>query len=112
MQQARRIADGCGSRWDGEQTAPAGSFAANRFGLHDLHGNVWEWVEDCWHDSYDGAPPDSRAWTAGGDCGKRVLRGGSWLHSPWNLRAAIRIWGIGELRRNHFGFRVARSRSP
>ena len=67
----------CGSRWDNEQTAPTGSFRANVFGLHDVHGNVWEWVEDCWSGDYPGAPSDGRAWT-GGDCGNRVLRGGSW----------------------------------
>ena len=57
---------------------PVGSFPSNAFGLHDMHGNVWEWVEDCWHDSYSGAPSDGSAWTTGGDCSKRVLRGGSW----------------------------------
>ena len=50
--------DGCGSRWDGKQTAPVGSFAANAFGLYDMVGNVWEWAEDCYHDSYNGAPAD------------------------------------------------------
>ena len=70
--------DGCGSRWDDEKTAPVGSFPANGFGLHDVHGNVWEWVEDCWHGSYAGAPTDGRAWATGGDCERRVLRGGSW----------------------------------
>ena len=108
----RANCDGCGSRWDGAQTAPAGSFAANGFGLHDLRGNVWEWVDDCWHESYDGAPTDSRAWTAGGDCDKRVLRGGSWLDSPWNLRAAVRIWGTTGIRRRWAGFRVALMISP
>ena len=59
-------------------TAPMGSFSANAFGLHDVMGNVWEWVEDCWHESYAGAPADGGAWTVGGDCERRVLRGGSW----------------------------------
>ena len=70
--------DGCGSQWDNKQTAPVGSFAANAFGLYDMHGNVWEWVEDCFHDNYEGAPDDGSAWTADGDCNSRVLRGGSW----------------------------------
>ena len=58
------------------KTAPVGSFFANSFGLFDMHGNVWEWVEDCWHDSYVGAPLDESAWTTGGNCDLRVLRGG------------------------------------
>ena len=80
----------CGSRWDGEQTAPAGSFAANAWGLHDMHGNVNEWVADCWHDSYARAPPDGSAWTRGADCGRRVFRGGSWLGHSWYSRSAYR----------------------
>ena len=68
---------GCGSQWDGSQTAPAGSFSANAYGVHDMHGNVWEWVEDCWNGSYAGAPSDGSAWRSG-DCSVRVLRGGSW----------------------------------
>ena len=74
-------------------TAPVGSFRANGFGLHDVSGNVWEWVEDCWHDSYRGAPSDGSARTSGGDCGKRVLRGGSWLSTPRLLRSAYRYRG-------------------
>ena len=61
-----------------ERTVPVGSFGANAFGLHDVHGNVWEWVEDCWNDSYRGAPSDGSAWERG-DCSSRVYRGGSWV---------------------------------
>ena len=60
-------------------TVPVGSFPANAFGLHDVHGNVREWVDDCWHGDYRGAPADGSAWTSGGECSRRVLRGGSWL---------------------------------
>ena len=72
------------------QTAPVGSFAANGYGLRDVLGNVWEWVEDCWHESYTGAPSDGGAWTGGGDCERRVLRGGSWNFGPRYVRSADR----------------------
>ncbi len=103
---------GCGSRWDDSQTAPVGSFRANRFGLHDMQGNVWEWVEDCWNDSYSGAPNDGRVWTSG-DCSRRVLRGGSWNYFPRHLRAAYRSRNVAIYRNyGHVGFRVARTVSP
>ena len=85
----RANCDGCGSRWGDEKTAPVGSFRANAWGLHDVHGNVWEWVADCWNGSYTGAPADGSAWERG-DCSRRVLRGGSWVIDPWILRAAYR----------------------
>ena len=66
-----------------------GSFRPNAFGLFDMHGNVWQWVEDCYRDTYEGAPGDGRAWTEG-KCDTRVLRGGSWYIDPGNLRAAYR----------------------
>jgi len=91
------------------RTVPVGSFPANAFGLHDVHGNVWEWVEDCWHDSYSGAPVDGSAWTSGGDCSYRVLRGGSWYSNPWVLRAAVRSWNGSGFRLDYSGFRVART---
>ena len=100
---------GCGSRWDRKQTAPVGSFSANAFGLRDVHANVWEWVEDCWHESYAGAPRNRRAWTRSGDCGRRVLRGGSWKNSPAFVRSSSRIWYSTGYRDNNVGFRVART---
>ena len=106
---SRANCDGCGSRWDGKQTSPVGSFPSNDFGLHDVHGNVWEWVEDCWHGSYEGAPSDGSAWTSGGDCGSRVLRGGSWHYSPWLLRSADRYRFTTGFRDNGIGFRVSRT---
>ena len=97
----------CGSRWDSDKTAPVGSFAANAWGLHDMHGNVSEWVGDCWHDSYRDAPSDGRVWTIGGACGRRVSRGGSWAFIPRALRAASRLpFSLGT-RNGVVGFRVA-----
>ena len=93
------------------KTVPVGSFPPNVFGLHDVHGNVDEWVEDCWHDSYDGAPSDGSAWTSGGDCSSRVLRGGSWLSSPEFLRSAHRNSASNRYVVN-LGFRVARTLTP
>jgi formylglycine-generating enzyme required for sulfatase activity len=81
---------GCGSQWDGKQTAPVGSFKPNAFGLYDMHGNVSEWVEDPWHNSYDDAPVDGTVWLQGGDAGLRVVRGGSWGSSEQFLRMANR----------------------
>ena len=91
------------------RTEPVGSFPANAFGVHDVHGNVREWVEDCWHDSYRGAPGDGRAWTVGGDCKRRVLRGGSWLDGPQFLRSAFRYGYPAGYRHFVTGFRVART---
>jgi formylglycine-generating enzyme required for sulfatase activity len=88
-------------------TAPVGSFAANAFGLSDMHGNVWEWVEDCWNDSYKTAPADGSPWSSG-KCDLRVLRGGSWSNNPPDLRAAYRNRNDADVRANNYGFRVAR----
>ena len=91
------------------KTVPVGRYGANEVGLHDVHGNVWEWVEDCWHENYAAAPTDGRAWTSGGDCGRRVLRGGSWFDDPRDLRAANRV-RLGDGGRDYgIGFRVART---
>ncbi len=102
---------GCGSRWDDVKTAPVGSFGANGFGLHDMHGNVEEWVEDCWNDIYVDAPSDGSAWRRG-DCSVRVLRGGSWFNDPRNLRSANRFWLSPGDRDSNLGFRVARTLTP
>ncbi|MET0070049.1 MAG: SUMF1/EgtB/PvdO family nonheme iron enzyme [Candidatus Thiodiazotropha sp.] len=101
--------DGCGSQWDGEQTAPVGSFASNGFGLYDMSGNVWEWVQDCWHGDYQGAPPDGSAWLESdkGDCGRRVIRGGSWSYGPRYIRSAGRDRGYPVGRNDDLGFRLA-----
>jgi formylglycine-generating enzyme required for sulfatase activity len=103
--------DGCGSRWGGKQPAPVGSFAANEFGLYDMAGNVWQWVQDCYHDDYNGAPTDGSAWTDG-DCSRRVVRGGSWYGSPQGLRAADRLGDATVFRSDNLGFRVGRTLTP
>ena len=93
----------------GGKTQPVGRKQANAFGLHDMHGNVWEWVEDVWHDNYQGAPMDGTVWTQGGDQARRVLRGGSWGGNPQFLRSAIRNWGTPLDRNSGTGFRIART---
>ena len=99
---------GCGSRWGGRQTAPVGSFLSNAFGLYDVHGNVSEWVEDCLHENYMGAPADGSAWTTGGDCSYRVTRGGSCFNPPTNIRSASRGGDPLKARSYNVGFRVAK----
>ena len=102
----------CGGQADGPDqwinTAPAGSFPANPFGLHDMLGNVWEWTQDCWNKNYHGAPVDGSAWESG-DCSRRVRRGGSWGGLPNSIRSAHRAWNNPDDRQNFFlGFRVVR----
>jgi formylglycine-generating enzyme required for sulfatase activity len=92
-------------------TAPVGSFAANGFGLYDMHGNVWEWTEDCWHDNYTGAPADGSARTAG-TCGVHVLRGGSWGYPPQYLRSAARGQIATAYRYVNSGIRVVQTLNP
>ena len=89
-------------------TTPAGSFAPNPWGLHDMHGNVWEWVQDVVHDNYEGAPLDGSAWETGGDQARRILRGGSWLYNPRYLRSALRNGFSAVLSNDIVGFRVVR----
>jgi formylglycine-generating enzyme required for sulfatase activity len=76
-------------------TTPVDSFTPNPWGLYQVHGNVLEWVEDCWHENYEGAPADGSAWLSG-DCQYHVVRGGNWYLLPWHLRSAARFYSKPE----------------
>jgi formylglycine-generating enzyme required for sulfatase activity len=95
----------------GERTAEVGRYKSNGFGLHDMHGNVWEWVEDCYQDNYNGTPTDGSARTSG-SCDRRVLRGGSWSRDPRKLRSATRGGNVADGRFIYLGFRVGRTLAP
>ena len=104
----------CSDHWCGDSyvgSSPVGSFSANAFGLHDVHGNVFEWVEDCMHFSYEGAPRDGSAWLSGqnGDCSRRGTRGGCMNCDDSYLRSAFRDWNDPGERDGRYGFRLFRS---
>lgn len=103
----RANCDGCGSQWDNEQTAPAGSFSANAYGLYDVQGNVNEWVQDCWNDSHQGASGTALARENGG-CTNRVYKGGSWYSYADALRVSNRSSQASSEIRSWMGFRVVR----
>lgn len=92
----------------GDRTAPVGSFAPNPWGLRDMHGNVFEWVEDCWNENYVDAPSDGRVWLQG-DCQKRVMRGGAWGSTTANATAAFRFARNQNVGADLVGFRVVRT---
>jgi formylglycine-generating enzyme required for sulfatase activity len=92
-------------------TAPVGSFLPNKFGLYDMHGNAWQWLEDCWHDNYAGAPTDGSGWVSG-DCSRRVVRAGSWGGIPRDLRSAKRGRDPAGERYGNIGFRLGRTLPP
>ena len=113
-QAARREVPGAAAEWDVlgcndgfAYTAPVGRFMPNQFALYDMLGNVFEWVEDCWHDSYQGAPTDGAACLSG-DCGTRVQRGGAWGYPPDYLRTAMRGRQAQNYRYVNAGMRVLR----
>ncbi|XWK87203.1 MAG: bifunctional serine/threonine-protein kinase/formylglycine-generating enzyme family protein [Phormidium sp.] len=89
-----------------QQTTDVGSFPPNAFGLYDMHGNVWEWCADIYHDNYNGAPSDGKAWESGGNDRYRLLRGGSWSSYPWNCRSASRVRDESDSTYRYCGFRV------
>ncbi len=104
---------GCGAKtgvyWG--KTVAVGSLPANPWGLCEVHGNVWEWVQDRWHGNYDGAPGDGSAWERGEDSA-RVAHGGSWNSGPWFLRSANRFRFLPGFRLDVLGFRLARTLTP
>jgi formylglycine-generating enzyme required for sulfatase activity len=89
-----------------EETTPVGQFPPNAFGLYDMHGNVWEWCADTWHDNYDGAPTDGSVWIKNGDDNHSSLRGGSWFSNPYYCRSAYRYYYFRRDYYYYFGFRV------
>ncbi len=103
---------GCGSQWDFQQTSPAGSFKPNAFGLFDMQGNVFQWVEDCYQESHIGAPADGSARTSS-NCKRHVVRGGSWYEDPDFLRSANRSrMDAADSKDDDLGFRIARTLTP
>ncbi len=102
----------CGPKWNGKyETSPVEWYPANAFGLYDMAGNVWQWVEDCYQETYDGAPSDGRPWM-NKNCGNRVVRGGGWFYDPEELRSAARGNAPVSFQVNYIGFRVARTIAP
>jgi formylglycine-generating enzyme required for sulfatase activity len=97
----------CGSPWRAEAPGKVGSFAPNPWGLYDMSGSVWEWVADCWHNSYKDAPSDAKAWDAPA-CSVRVIRGGSWREGAAYMVSSSRFKYDASVRHSQNGFRVAR----
>ncbi|GGK76188.1 SUMF1/EgtB/PvdO family nonheme iron enzyme [Amphritea balenae] len=106
LEPERAVCSECGTEWDGQKTAPVASFPANSWGIHDMNGNVDEWVEDCYQDSYFNAPDDGSA-MIDGDCNFRVMRGGSWFDISRVIRSSSRYRHPPESTKNSWGFRIA-----
>ncbi len=101
--------DECCGLYNGKFTTPGGKYPANPFGLYDMSGNTWDWVEDWYHGNYNGAPNDGSAWVNGGDQEYRMLRGGSWLFSPREMLSSLRFKATSDHASYEFGFRLART---
>jgi formylglycine-generating enzyme required for sulfatase activity len=97
----------CGEPWHQDAPAAVASFAANPYGLHDMNGSVWEWVSDCWHNNYKGAPADGRSWDDA-YCSSHVIRGGSWREGASYMPVTTRFHYDSSVRHSQNGFRVAR----
>ncbi|MBU2965404.1 SUMF1/EgtB/PvdO family nonheme iron enzyme [Amphritea sp. 2_MG-2023] len=106
LEPQRAVCGECGTEWDGKKTAPVASFPPNSWGIHDMNGNVDEWVEDCYQDSYFGAPNDGSA-MIDGDCDFRVMRGGSWFDIGRVIRSSSRYRYLPDSSKNSWGFRIA-----
>ncbi|MBN1007354.1 SUMF1/EgtB/PvdO family nonheme iron enzyme [Amphritea pacifica] len=106
LETERAVCGECGTEWDGKKTAPVASFPPNSWGIHDMNGNVDEWVEDCYQDSYFGAPEDGSA-MIDGDCEFRVMRGGSWFDIGRVIRSSSRYRHLPDSSKNSWGFRIA-----
>lgn len=107
MQPGKANCKDCGEPWQRDTPVSVGSFAPNPFGLHDMNGSVWEWVSDCWHNSYKGAPADARPWDEP-NCRARVIRGGSWREGASYMPSSTRFKYDASVRHSQNGFRVAR----
>jgi formylglycine-generating enzyme required for sulfatase activity len=107
------VYEGGGAKGDYRQsTVPVGSFEPNPWGLYNVHGNIFEWCEDNWHENYNGAPADSSPWVTGGNGDYRVVRGGSWSSHPQFLRSAFCNGLPTKYRYLSLGFRVGRPLTP
>src|SRR5262249_35045303 len=94
------------------KTQPVAKKKPNTFSLHDMHGNVLQWLEDPYHRNYDGAPLDGSVWSEGANARRRVARGGSWYNGPQHLRSGYRRWYTAVDRYYYLGFRVGRTLNP
>jgi formylglycine-generating enzyme required for sulfatase activity len=108
MENGKANCKGCSDNWSNDAPAEVDAFPANPFGIYGMNGGVWEWVEDCWHKSYAGAPSNGSAWTSS-DCRENVIRGGSWRNDSTYAHSASRFTYDTAVRYILNGFRVARS---